>query len=182
MSWHADCLVSYTNDSLKQVIIMHNNYILKEAVLTALAILSIGLPSQAFAVGLGEIVVRSHIGQPLQAKINVQGIGELKDKACFRIDGAAEGVNSISQANLKLGNIKGDEGVLTITTTEVINEPIVSVSVIAECDSNFRRDYVMLIDPLLTTDIAQTNDEDSINNVEVTDSVNEKRQSLKRRP
>ena len=154
---------------------MHNNYILKEAVLTALAILSIGLHSQAYAVGLGEIEVRSHIGQPLQARINVQGIGELKDKACFRVADNADGVNPISHANLKLGNIRGDEGVLTITTTEVINEPIVSVSVIAECDSNFRRDYVMLIDPLLTTDIVETHDEESINSVEIANSVNEKK-------
>lgn len=153
---------------------MHNNYILKEAVLTALAILSIGFHSQANAVGLGEIEVRSHIGQPLKARINVQGIGELKDKACFRVDGSADGVNPISHANLKLGNIRGDEGVLTITTTEVINEPIVSVSVIAECDSNFRRDYVMLIDPLLTTEMVETNDEESINSVEIANIVNEK--------
>ena len=157
---------------------MHNNYILKEAVLTALAILSIGLHNPALAVGLGDIEVRSHLGQPLQARINIQGISELKDKACFRVDSNSDGVNPIGRANLKLSNIKGDEGVLTITTTEVINEPIVSVSVIAECDSNFRRDYVMLIDPLLTTEIAendpQLNDEESINSVEIANSIQEK--------
>ncbi|MES2636759.1 MAG: hypothetical protein V4605_05485, partial [Pseudomonadota bacterium] len=157
---------------------MHNNYILKEAVLTALAVLSIALHSQAFAVGLGEIEVRSHIGQPLQARINVQGIGDLKDKACFRVDDHYDGVNPISRANLKLSNIRGDQGVLTISTIEAINEPIVSVSVIAECDSNLRRDYVMLIDPLLTNEIAQTNvqtnDEESINTVDIADIVNEK--------
>lgn len=157
---------------------MQNNYILKEAVLTALAILSIGFHGQAYAVGLGEIDVRSHLGQPLQARINVQGIGELKDKACFRLDGNSDGVNPISHANLKLGNIKGDEGILTITTTDVISEPIVSMTVIAECDSNFRRDYVLLIDPLLTTDVAETNDqindEESVNSVEIANSSNGK--------
>ena len=153
---------------------MQTNYILKEAVMTALAILSIGLHSQAFAVGLGEIEVRSHIGQPLQARINVQGIGELKDKGCFRIGGNSDGVNAISHANLKLSNIIGDEGVLTISTVEAISEPIVSLSVIAECDSNFRRDYVLLIDPLLTTEIDQTSDEEPINTVENVDNVAKK--------
>ncbi|WP_232415373.1 MULTISPECIES: type IV pilus assembly protein FimV [Methylotenera] len=153
---------------------MQTNYILKEAVMTALAILSIGLHSQAFAVGLGEIEVRSHIGQPLQARINVQGIGELKDKACFRIGGDSDGINAINHANLKLTNIKGDEGVLTISTTEAISEPIVSLSVIAECDSNFRRDYVLLIDPLLTTEINQTSDEETISSVENIDNIAKK--------
>ena len=153
---------------------MQTNYILKEAVTTALAILSIGLHSQAFAVGLGEIEVRSHIGQPLQARINVQGIGELKDKGCFRIGGDSDGVNAINHANLKLSNIRGDEGVLTISTVEAISEPIVSLSVIAECDSNFRRDYVLLIDPLLTTEIDQTSDEEPINTVENADNVAKK--------
>ena len=150
---------------------MQTNYILKQAVTTALAILSIGLHNQAFAVGLGEIEVRSHIGQPLQARINVQGIGELKDKSCFRIGSDSDGVNAINHANLKLSNIRGDEGVLTISTVEAISEPIVSLSVIAECDSNFRRDYVLLIDPLLTTELDQTSDEEPINAVENADNI-----------
>lgn len=116
---------------------MQTNHILKEAVMTALAILAIGSSGQALAVGLGDIEVRSHLGQPLKASINVQGIGELKDKACFRVGGDSDGVNALNHANLKLTNIKGDEGVLMITTTEVVSEPIVSLSVIAECDSTF---------------------------------------------
>lgn len=152
---------------------MHSNRILKEAVITALAAISIGLHHQAFAVGLGEVAVKSHIGQPLLARINVQGVSELKDKACFRISNGADGVNPISRANLKLSHIKGDEGVLTITTTEAIHEPIVSMSIIAECDAHFRRDYVMLIDPLLTTETALSDiptDENLANSVELIDS------------
>ncbi len=153
---------------------MHNNYILKQAVLTALTLLSIGMQSQVFAVGLGDIEVKSYIGQPLQAKIKVQGIEGLKDQACFRLGDDSGQVNQVSRAQLKLGNIKGDEAILTISTTDVMNEPIVSLSVIAECDSTFRRDYVLLIDPLLTTEIQQSSDEETINSVEIADNVVEK--------
>ncbi len=153
---------------------MHNNYILKQAVLTALTVLSLGMQSQVFAVGLGDIEVKSYIGQPLQAKIKVQGVEGLKDQACFRLGDDSGQVNQVSRAQLKLGNIKGDEAVLTITTNDVINEPIVSLSVIAECDSTFRRDYVLLIDPLLTTELQQSSDEESINSVEIADNVVEK--------
>ena len=150
---------------------MHNNYILKQAVLTALTLLSISMQSQVFAVGLGDIDVRSHIGQPLQAKIKVQGIEGLKDQACFRLGDDSGQINQVSNAQLKLGNIKGDEGVLSITTTDVMNEPIVSLSVIAECDSTFQRDYVLLIDPLLTAEIEQSSDEEVVNSVESADTV-----------
>ena len=158
----------------ERVIIMHNNYILKQAVLTALTMLTIGLQGQALAVGLGDIEVRSHIGQPLIAKIKVQGIEGLKDQACFRLGGDSDGINAISQANLKLGNVKGDEGILTISTVAVITEPIVSLSVIAECDTSFRRDYVLLIDPLLTTEIDQTAEEEATSTVEIADNSVEK--------
>ncbi|PPD13208.1 MAG: hypothetical protein CTY27_06360, partial [Methylotenera sp.] len=153
---------------------MHNNYILKQAVLTALTVLSLGMQSQVFAVGLGDIEVKSYIGQPLQAKIKVQGVEGLKDQACFRLGDDSGQVNQVSRAQLKLGKIKGDEAVLTITTNDVINEPIVSLSVIAECDSTFRRDYVLLIDPLLTTELQQPSDEESINSVEIADNIVEK--------
>lgn len=150
---------------------MHNNYILKQAVLTALTLLSISMQSQVFAVGLGDIDVKSHIGQPSQAKIKVQGIEGLKDQACFRLGDDTGQINQVSRAQLKLGNIKGDEGVLSITTTDVMNEPIVSLSVIAECDSTFQRDYVLLIDPLLTAEIEPSSDEEVVNSVEIADTV-----------
>ncbi|MES2502545.1 MAG: hypothetical protein V4545_08060 [Pseudomonadota bacterium] len=150
---------------------MHNNYILKQAVIAALTLLSISMQSQVFAVGLGDIEVKSHIGQPLQAKIKVQGVEGLKDQACFRLGDDTGQINHVSRAQLKLGNIKGDEAVLSITTTDVMNEPIVSLSVIAECDSTFTRDYVLLIDPLLTTEIEQASDEEVVNSVEIADTV-----------
>ncbi len=150
---------------------MHNNYILKQAVIAALTLLSISMQSQVFAVGLGDIEVKSHIGQPLQAKIKVQGVEGLKDQACFRLGEDTGQINHVSRAQLKLGNIKGDEAVLSITTTDVMNEPIVSLSVIAECDSTFTRDYVLLIDPLLTTEIEQASDEEVVNSVEIADTV-----------
>lgn len=153
---------------------MHNNYILKQAVVTALTLLSIGVQNQVFAVGLGDIEVRSHIGQPLQARIKVQGVEGLKDQACFRLGSDSGQINQVSRAQLKLGNIKGDEAILSITTTDVMNEPIVSLSVIAECDSTFRRDYVLLIDPLLTTETEQISVEETVSSVETADNIVEK--------
>lgn len=50
-----------------------------------------------------------------------------------------------------------------------------SLSVIAECDSTFTRDFVLLIDTLLIAEIQQTSDEDIVNSDEIADTVVAKR-------
>lgn len=131
---------------------MRSNYTLKQAVITALTILAIGTQNQALALGLGNIEVKSHLGQPLRASIKIQGAAELKNEACFRVinDNSAE--NQLANADFKLSKAVDDVAILTVTTSQIINEPIVHLSVVAECDSSMRRDYVLLLDPLLTAD------------------------------
>lgn len=138
---------------------MQHNYTLKQAVITALTILAIGAQNNAFALGLGNIDVQSHLGQPLRANIQVQGASALKDAACFRAmnDSAAE--NQLSKARFKLSKVVDDVAILTVTTSQIIQEPIVHLSVMAECDVNMRRDYVLLLDPLLTAEVERTIEE-----------------------
>ncbi len=115
--------------------------------LAALSVLAIGLPQQALALGLSDIDVRSHLGQPLRAKVRVLGASGISDPNCFKLGRDAGNPNQLINARLKLGNITGDTAVLNITTSEVINEPIVNLSIVAECDTTLRRDYVLLMDP-----------------------------------
>jgi hypothetical protein len=131
---------------------MTSNYILKQAVITAVTLLSIGAQNNAYALGLGNIEVRSHLGQPLRATIKVQGASEIKSDACFKVVNDASAENQLSSANLKLSKTVDDVAILTVTTNQIINEPIVNLSVMAECDANMRRDYVLLLDPPLAAD------------------------------
>jgi len=55
---------------------VRNNYTLKQAVITALAILMIGAQNNAYALGLGNINVTSHLGQPLRATIKIKDTSE----------------------------------------------------------------------------------------------------------
>ena len=64
---------------------MQINYTLKQAVITAIAISAVCAQSQALALGLGNIEVKSHLGQPLRASIKIQGASELKNETCFRL-------------------------------------------------------------------------------------------------
>jgi hypothetical protein len=150
---------------------MHTNYTLKQAVKTAVAILAISAQTNVFALGLGNVEVSSHLGQPLRASIKVQGAGALKNVDCFSVinDGVAE--NQLSNANFKLSKVVDDVAILTVTTSQVLNEPIMNLSIAAECDANMRRDYVLLLDPPLTTDI-ENSVEVAINNNPVNNTRN----------
>ncbi len=131
---------------------MKTNHTIKAAVLTALTILALGAQNQALALGLGNIDIKSHLGQPLRANIKIQGAGELKGESCFRILNDPNAENQLAHANFKLSKIDNDVAILTVTTNEAINEPIINLSVMADCDANMQRDYVLLLDPLLSAE------------------------------
>jgi hypothetical protein len=152
---------------------MHTNYTLKHAVKTAVAILAISAQTNVFALGLGNVEINSHLGQALRANIKVQGASALKNADCFRVinDGAAE--NQLSNANFKLSKVVDDVAILTVTTSQVLNEPIMNLSIAAECDANMRRDYVLLLDPPLTTDVENSVEVATNNNTVNNTSNNE---------
>jgi Tfp pilus assembly protein FimV len=140
---------------------MQNNFKLKLAVISALSVYALSLPSSAFALGLGSIDVHSHLGQPLRATIKVQGAGELKGDGCFKLIGDSNLENAITNANFKLSKIVNDEAILTVSTSQIISEPITSMAVMAECDANIRRDYTLLLDPPTAVETKNSADEES---------------------
>ena len=134
-----------------------HNFKLKCAVIAA----AFCLPGSALALGLGNIDVKSHLGQPLRATIKIQGASELKGDGCFKLIGDANLENAITSANFKLSNIVNDEALLTISTSQIISEPITSMAVMATCDANVRRDYTLLLDPPTSVETKNSADEES---------------------
>ncbi len=134
---------------------------LKLAVISALSAYALSLPSSAFALGLGSIDVKSHLGQPLRATIKVQGASELKGDGCFKLINDSSLENVLSSANFKLSKIVNDEAILTVSTNQIISEPITSMAVMAECDANVRRDYALLLDPAPAVETKNSVDEES---------------------
>ena len=126
---------------------MQRNQIIKNAVTAALSFMAIGVHTSSFALGLSDTEVSSYLGQNLKASVNILGANDLKDKACLCL-----GPNSdLSHVNLSLGAVQGEIAKLTITTNHNINEPIVNFSLVAGCESTIRRDYVLLLDPPVST-------------------------------
>lgn len=131
---------------------MHRNYKLTHAVTAALSLLAVGFHHSSYAMGLSELNVKSHLGQPLKATVNVLGANDLKGAPCLRL-----GQNSdLSHVNFLMGPVSGNLAKLTVTSNKIINEPIVNLSIIAGCDSSIKRDYVLLLDPPLITQPVNT--------------------------
>jgi len=129
-----------------------SNYKLKHAVTTALSLIALGFQSQSLAIGLSDIQVQSHLGEPLKAQVNVLSANELKSPSCLKL-----GSNSdLSHVNFNLGKITGGNATATLTTNKVINEPILNLSVVAGCESAFTRNYVILLDPPIGLDTSNT--------------------------
>ncbi len=153
---------------VEQVNNMRSNYTIKQAVITALAVLAFCAQNKVYALGLGNINIKSHLGQPLNASIKIQGASELKSEACFSVINDTFAENPISSANFKLSKIVGDTATLTITTQQIITEPITSLILMAECNFNIRRDYVLLLDPPLVADSSQNTETENMLTEEAT--------------
>ena len=141
---------------------MQSNYKLKLAVFAALSILA----NSAVALGLGNIDVKSHLGQPLRATIKIQGVNdikaaELKGDGCFRLIGDTGLENALTSVHFKLSKIVNDEAILSVTTSQIINEPITNMAIMAACEANIRRDYILLLDPAPVVETKNSVDEES---------------------
>ncbi|MBC7755485.1 MAG: hypothetical protein H7Z20_02365, partial [Bdellovibrio sp.] len=149
----------------------HRNLTLKRAVvaalratafsMTAVGITAFSLPTSAFALGLGNMDVKSSLGQPLRATVKIHGASELIGDNCFTLIGDDNLENAITSASFKLSNIVNDEAILSIRTIQIINEPITSMAIMATCDVNVRRDYTLLLDPPTSVETQNSADEES---------------------
>lgn len=98
------------------------------------------------ALGIGDIALKSHLGEPLIARINVTDVEKLPDTGCFSVTDASD-VPAFKKANITLKQ-NSDGYQLNITTHDVITEPIVNLHVSFHCEPNFNREYVLLLDPV----------------------------------
>lgn len=99
----------------------------------------------SLAFGLGDIELKSHLGERLLAKVNVTDIEALPESNCFSVVDASD-TPAFKKANIALKQSNGNNH-LIITTNEVITEPIVNLRVSMHCEPNINRDYVLLLDP-----------------------------------
>jgi Tfp pilus assembly protein FimV len=101
--------------------------------------------SQGWAIGLGDIVLRSRVGEPLRAEVPINTEpGETIEASCFTLaplDGSDLPV--ISAGRIKLVR-EGDRYRLLITGSKPVSEPVFLIGVRAGCGIDLQRDYVLM--------------------------------------
>lgn len=108
----------------------------------------------SLALGIGDAALKSHLGEPLVAKIIVTDVEKSPDVSCFSVTDNSE-PPVFKKAFVTLYSVNGGFQ-LIINTHEVITEPIINLHVTYHCDPNFTRDYVLLLDPAPLDDAADS--------------------------
>lgn len=147
---------------------MDNNLKLRKAIIVAIALIGTGYSLHSKALGLGDIQVKSYLGQPLLASIQVHGVDNKMDGSCFSV--TSDDTNAIRDVKFKLKHLAGDQGLLTISSNHAVLEPIASLTVVSQCDTTFTRQYSLLIDPSINQ--ADSNPSQLVESSSATDSPN----------
>lgn len=125
------------------------SYAKKSTSLRFISLISLFLFSNlGFALGLGDIELKSHLNEALSARITLSDAEPTPDPSCFTASDASE-ISAFKKAYVTL---KKNNGVsqLSIITYDVITEPIVNLLIAFHCDPVISREYVLLLDPVPT--------------------------------
>ena len=109
--------------------------------------LIMGSAGSSFALGLGEIRVKSSLGQNLLAHSDILGAEtDVLNTSCLRAR-----VNSIDGVFLASVNVsfyqKQNKRALSFTTKQAINEPAVTLIIDINCETQLHREFSILLDP-----------------------------------
>ena len=112
--------------------------------------------SAAKAAGLGAVQIQSGLGEPLRATVALLG-GETAnyEPHCIKariasLDGALSFAPAIRVAR------SAASASIVLTTREALNEPALNVSVETSCDNSVRREYQILLDPIVVQTAMQS--------------------------
>ncbi|MES1988215.1 MAG: hypothetical protein V4440_09320, partial [Pseudomonadota bacterium] len=99
----------------------------------------------SFALGLGDAELKSNLGEKFLATVNVTDIESAPESNCFSATDVGD-VPAFKRASVNLKMVNSNYQ-LTISTNDVITEPIVNLRVSFHCEPNVNREYVLLLDP-----------------------------------
>lgn len=116
-----------------------------------LAALSAALaPGFASAIGLGDIVLLSRVGEPLRAEVPIiAGAGDAPETLCFALGPVSNAEFPVVAAAKTRVVQRGRDFRLLIIGSKPIYDPIVALGLRASCGADLQRDYVLMPEPPL---------------------------------
>ena len=109
-------------------------------------LLSLCCAGSASALGLGDLSVRSALGQPLHVTVALFGTTAETAAACFSLEASQSGVAPLPRAQLSLQSA-GEQTLLHIRTLQPVNEPVAQFVLVSDCEARLQREYTVLLDP-----------------------------------
>ena len=109
-------------------------------------LLGVLLTDPAFALGLGDLSVHSHLGQPLHATVKLLSAPATLPADCLSLRASDSGLAAPAQARLRIER-SGANSLLHITTPKAVNDPIAQFVLASDCEGRLQREYVVLLDP-----------------------------------
>ena len=105
------------------------------------------------ALGLGDVSVRSHLGQPLHAVVPLIGVTPAITTDCLSIANSSGGIAPLPRTELRIEQT-GGQALLHIRTAQSVNDPVTQFVLSADCEAHLQREYAVLLDPPLQTETA----------------------------
>ncbi len=100
----------------------------------------------SLALGLGDAELKSNLGERFLVTINVTDVETPPEASCFSATDVGD-TPAIRKASVNLKSSNNGNYQITITSNDVISEPIVNLRVSFHCEPNVNREYVLLLDP-----------------------------------
>jgi hypothetical protein len=124
---------------------------------TSILLISLCQAGPAAALGMGDINVRSQLGQPLRATVALVDATADTTADCFSLGTSADSIAPPLRAQLSIERTGGQTR-LHIRTTSPVNDPVVQFVLASDCEVRLQRDYVILLDPPAATTPAVNED------------------------
>jgi hypothetical protein len=109
-------------------------------------LLGLYFSAPVYAIGLGDLAVRSHLGQPLHATVEILSAPPSLAADCLSLRASDSGLAAPSQARFRIERT-GENALLHITTPKAVNDPIAQFVLVSDCEGRLQREYVVLLDP-----------------------------------
>lgn len=109
-------------------------------------LLSLCHAGSAAAFGLGEVSVRSFLGQPLHLTVALLDITPATTASCLSLDASPGGIAPPLRAQLSIEQT-GGQTLVHIRSVQSIHDPVVQFVLVSDCEARLQRDYVVLLDP-----------------------------------
>ena len=130
---------------------------------------------EAQALGLGELSVRSRLGELFKAEVQlIESAGETRSTGdCFRLSNAGEGDSGIpilTRGRISLERQNGKSKLL-IASDQIINDPALQINLRANCGAEVVRSYTVLIDPIPPQQLAHQSGRSLLANKSITPEI-----------